>query len=63
MHNDPIVDETRKVRDELAAKFNYDVRAIGEHYRSLEISENRKVVLRAPRLISEEDETLVTNPA
>jgi len=26
--NDPIVDEVRKVRDEHAARFNYDLRAI-----------------------------------
>ena len=63
MHIDPIVDETRKVRDELAAKFKYNVKALGQHYRSQAASENRKVVVRAPRLIAEEHETLVTNQA
>ena len=63
MHSDPIVDETRKVRDKLAAKFDYDVKALGQHYRSQEASEGRKVVVRAPRLIAEEHETLVTNQA
>ena len=63
MQNDPIVDETRKVRDELAAKFEYDVKALGKYYQSRELSEKRKVVLRAPRLIAEEHETLVTNRA
>ena len=29
MNPDPIVAEVRRVRDELARKFNYDVRAIG----------------------------------
>ena len=59
MRNDPIVDETRKVRDDLAAKFNYDVKALGQYYRSREESEDRKAVLRPPKLIAEEREALV----
>ena len=59
MRSDPIVDETRKVRDDLAAKFNYDVKALGQYYRSREKSEDRKVVLRPPKLIAEEREALV----
>lgn len=59
MRSDPIVDETRKVRDDLAAKFNYDVKALGQYYRSREKSEDRKVVLRPPKLIAEECEALV----
>ena len=27
MWNDPIVEETRRIRDEIAARFNYDVRS------------------------------------
>jgi hypothetical protein len=61
MRSDPIVDETRKVRDELAAKFNYDAKALGQYYRSREKSENRKVVTRTARLITEEHEALVTD--
>jgi len=30
MNHDPIVDEVRRVRDELARRFDYDLRAIGE---------------------------------
>lgn len=33
MINDPIVNEVRRVRDELARKFNYDVDAIFEDLR------------------------------
>jgi hypothetical protein len=33
MFDDPIVDEVRRVRDELARKFNYDVHAIFEDLR------------------------------
>lgn len=61
MRSDPIVDETRKIRDELAAKFDYDVKALGQYYRSREKSEDRKVVLRPAKLITEEHEALVTN--
>jgi hypothetical protein len=30
MRDDPIVEETRRIRDELTAKFNYDVTAIND---------------------------------
>ena len=30
MTNDPIVEEVRRIRQEYAAKFNYDLRAIAE---------------------------------
>ena len=48
MWNDPIVEETRKIRDELAARFNYDVRQIGRYYQSKQSAEDRKIV-RRPR--------------
>jgi hypothetical protein len=61
MRSDPIVEETRKVRDELAARFNYDIKALGEYYRSREEAEDRQVVLRPPKLTSDEDKALVSN--
>ena len=36
MWEDPIVDEVRKVRQKIAAKFNYDIRAICEDARKRE---------------------------
>lgn len=33
MTGDPIIDEIRRYRDEYAARFDYDVRAIGEDMR------------------------------
>ena len=36
MNNDPIVNSVRKVRDQLAAPFNYDVHAIFNDMRSRE---------------------------
>lgn len=46
MWNDPIVEETRKIRDEIAARFNYDVEALGKYYQAQQIKENRVVVRR-----------------
>ena len=44
MWNDPIVDETRKIRDEIAARFNYDVEALGCYYQSQQAREGRVTV-------------------
>ena len=49
MWNDPIVEETRKLRDEIAARFDYDVEALGRHYQLQQIKENRVVVKRSGR--------------
>jgi hypothetical protein len=47
MWNDPIVEETRKIRDEIAARFNYDVEPLGRYYQAQQARENRVVVRRA----------------
>lgn len=44
MNEDPIVDEIRKYRQENAAKFGYNVRAIAEDARKREKSGRRRVV-------------------
>ena len=49
MWSDPIVEETRKIRDEIAARFNYDVEALGRYYQEQQAKENRVVVKRAKR--------------
>jgi hypothetical protein len=36
MWNDPIVEETRRLRDEYASKFNYDIHAIVEDLKQWE---------------------------
>lgn len=59
MWKDPIVEETRKIRDELAAKFNYDIDALGRYYSSREKSEDREVVSRPAKPITAEDDALV----
>lgn len=49
MWNDPIVEETRRAGDEIAARFNYDVVALGRYYQEQQAKENRVVVRRAAK--------------
>ena len=53
MWNDSIVEETRKIRDEIAARFNYDVEALGRDYQEQQIKEGR-VVVRRPKTKDDE---------
>ena len=49
MWKDPIVEEIRKVRDEHAAKFNYDLDAIIADVREQQRKSGRKVVSLPPK--------------
>jgi hypothetical protein len=49
MFEDPIVAEIRKIRDEHAAKFNYDIAAICEDYRRMARESGRQYVSYPPR--------------
>ena len=49
MASDPIVDEIKRYREEQAAKFNYDLRAIVADVQRRQAEEGRKVVRRDPR--------------
>ena len=44
MIDDPIIEELHRVREEIAAKFNYDVHAMFAYWRAREAEEGRKVV-------------------
>ena len=44
MKPDPIVEEIRKIKDSIAAKFHYDVRALAENLRKREKHSGRDVV-------------------
>jgi hypothetical protein len=46
---DPIVDEVRKVRDEHAKKFNYDLKAIVADLRKQQKASGREYVTLPPR--------------
>ena len=50
MINDPIVAEVRKIRQEHAAKFNYDIDAIYKDLKSRETRSKRKAISRPPKL-------------
>ena len=49
MWSDTIVEETRKAREEYAAKFNYDLEAIYRDLKEKEEQSEREVVSLPPR--------------
>ncbi len=51
MKKDSIVEEVRRVRDRLSARFNYDLDAIFAHLKASEKSSGTKYVQRTPRLL------------
>ncbi len=51
MWKDKIVEEVRKVRDEYAAKFNYDIDTIYDDIKKQEKHSQRKVVSLPPKKV------------
>ena len=49
MWKDPIVEEVRRVRDKLAARFDYNIEAIIENARKEQKESGRKTVSFPPR--------------
>lgn len=49
MWKDEIVEEVRRVREELAARFNHDITAIVENARKEQAASGRKAVSIPPR--------------
>ncbi|MCK6584933.1 MAG: hypothetical protein L6Q49_17700 [Anaerolineales bacterium] len=49
MWNDPIVEEVRKVRNEHAQKFNYDLQAIAADLKKQQKASKRKFVTLPPK--------------
>ena len=43
MIDDPIIEEVTRTREQIAAKFNYDVRAIGEDAKRREMASTQNV--------------------
>ena len=54
MWNDPIVDEVRRVREQHAAAFGYDLDAICKDLKEEERKSGRRVVRLAPKRIEPE---------
>lgn len=63
MRNDPIVKETRKLRDEIAARFNYDVVALGRYYQSQQVKEHRVFAKRSANQVKPGQSTQGEGPS
>ena len=50
MTTDPILEELHQIREQLAAKFNYDLDAIYQDLKKLERKSGRKYVRYEPRI-------------
>ena len=49
MSSDPVVAEVQRIREEIAAQFNYDLDAILEDARKRDAADNCKVIRLPPR--------------
>ncbi len=56
MWRDPIVEEVRRNREQYAAAFNHDIRAICRAAREKQKESGRKIVSRPPRRVAEHTE-------
>ena len=61
--NDPIVDEVRRVRDEHAARFGYDLDAIFQDLKEQEKKSGRKFVSVAKKGVGSLFEARLAEPA
>lgn len=55
MMSDPIIEELHRIREQLAAKFNYDVFAIVADAQAQQAKENRPIVFFSPKRIEDEE--------
>jgi hypothetical protein len=53
MWNDPIVEEVRRIREEHAARFGYDLKAIYDDLKKREKQSSREIVTLPPKLLKE----------
>lgn len=61
MYDDPIVAETRKLRDEYAQRFDYDLDAICRDLQEQQAQSNRTIVKRAPKRPVRKDAERIAN--
>ncbi len=52
MHEDSVMQEVHRIKDEIAARYNYDVRALAKALREAQEKGGRKVVHREPKRIA-----------
>jgi len=53
MWNDPMVEEVRRIREEHAARFGYDLKAIYDDLKKREKQSSREIVTLPPKLLKE----------
>lgn len=61
MWDDPIVKEVRKIREEHAAQFNYDLQAIYDDLKKQERKSRRKMASYPPRSFSIAKDAVTSN--
>ena len=47
--DDPIVEETRKIREQIASQHKYDIHALGEYFKKQQSLSERIIVTRPPK--------------
>jgi hypothetical protein len=60
---DPIVEEIRKLREEYAARFGFDLEAICQDLRAREAEHPERLVSPPPRLVADKNPVPTTEPA
>ena len=53
MFDDPIVTETRSLREQIASRFNYDVLAVGEYFKTKRAKDAKKLIAQAVKLMQQ----------
>ena len=53
MFDDPIVTETRSLREQIASRFNYDVLAVGEYFKTKRAKDAKKLITQAVKLMQQ----------
>jgi hypothetical protein len=51
MWDDPIIAETRSLREQVASRFNYDVLALGEYFKTKRAKDAKKLIVQAVKLM------------
>lgn len=60
MWKDPIVEEVRRIREEHAARFDYDLKAIYEDLKKTERQSGRRIVTLPPKRLKEKQGELAS---
>ena len=53
MWDDPIVAETRSLREQVASQFNYDVLALGEYFKAKRAKDAKKLIAQAANSVQQ----------